>query len=74
MAPEVLESDGYSKEADVYSFGILMHEVYTGKEPYSELGFKKPWRTTYSFIHFFHISLFFFLLPQRFPSMSFQVV
>ena len=65
MAPEVLESDGYSKEADVYSFGILMHEVYTGKEPYSELGFKKPWRTTYSFIHFFiflHIfcSFFFF--------------
>lgn len=44
MAPEVLENDGYSKAADVYSFGILMHEVYTGKEPYSEFDFKKPWR------------------------------
>ena len=67
MAPEVLESDGYSKEADVYSFGILMHEVYTGKEPYSELGFKKPWRThftIYSFTFFFFT--FFFLTFSSF--------
>ena len=44
MAPEVLEDEGYSKAADVYSFAILMHEVYTEKEPFSEFGFKKPWR------------------------------
>lgn len=44
MAPEVLEDEGYSKAADVYSFSILMHEVYTEKEPFSEFGFKKPWR------------------------------
>ena len=43
MAPEVLEDEGYSKAADVYSFSILMHEVYTEKEPFSEFGFKKPW-------------------------------
>lgn len=35
MAPEVLLYNKYSTKADVWSFGILMMEVFThGKEPY----------------------------------------
>lgn len=31
MAPEVLKSNQFSIKADVYSFGILMYELITGK-------------------------------------------
>lgn len=58
MAPEVLENDGYSKAADVYSFGVMMHEIYTGKEPYSEFGFKKPWRIIQHLSTLFSFSFF----------------
>jgi serine/threonine protein kinase len=35
MAPEVLLYNKYSTKADVWSFGILMMEVFMhGKEPY----------------------------------------
>jgi len=45
MAPEILESEGgYSMGADVYSFAILMWEVYTCKEPFSDMDFHKPWQ------------------------------
>jgi len=43
MAPEILDSKPYSKSADVYSFGILMYELWTEKTPYSTSGFTKPW-------------------------------
>jgi serine/threonine protein kinase len=43
MAPEVLDDRGYSMAADVYSFGILLHEMYTEKEPYSSLETRQPW-------------------------------
>ena len=32
----VLNNERYSEKADVYSFGILMVEVYTNRRPYSE--------------------------------------
>ncbi|KAF9785465.1 kinase-like domain-containing protein [Thelephora terrestris] len=36
-APEVLESgDRNTREADVYSFGMVVVEVFTGKSPFSE--------------------------------------
>merc|ERR1712137_859986 len=35
MAPEVLAHTKYSEKADVYSFGIIIVEVYTGETPYS---------------------------------------
>lgn len=38
MAPEVLNNERYSETADVYSFGIVVAEVYTGRQPYSEAG------------------------------------
>ena len=36
MAPEVLKSNSYSKEADVYAWGIILHELYTKKYPFSD--------------------------------------
>lgn len=35
MAPEVLAKDKYSEKADVFSFGVLLVEIYTGKRPYT---------------------------------------
>ena len=34
MAPEVVYDDNYSKAADVYSFGVTVHEILTCKKPY----------------------------------------
>lgn len=35
MAPEVLENKPYTKNADVYSFAVMMYELWTEKSPYS---------------------------------------
>lgn len=34
MAPEVIRDNQYSFKADVFSFGIIMYQVITGKTPY----------------------------------------
>lgn len=34
MAPEVLENAPYTDLADVYSFGIVLHEMLTGQDPF----------------------------------------
>jgi serine/threonine protein kinase len=36
MSPEVLKGRPLSEKADVYSFGIVLWEMFTGKEPYDE--------------------------------------
>lgn len=46
MAPEMLETDFYSFPSDVYSFGISLHEIYTEREPYTDLNFKHLWDIT----------------------------
>ena len=35
MAPEMLLDLGYDEKADVYSFGIVLSELYTQDEPYN---------------------------------------
>mmetsp|Transcript_17969 Transcript_17969/g.51049 ORF Transcript_17969/g.51049 Transcript_17969/m.51049 type:complete len:399 (-) Transcript_17969:346-1542(-) len=37
MAPEVLTSNSYTETADVYSCGLLLHEVMSGKVPFDGL-------------------------------------
>ena len=36
MAPEVLKRSRYSEKADIYSFAIVLWELFTGKRPYTE--------------------------------------
>ena len=34
LAPEVLSKEPYTKESDIYSFGMIMWEFTTGKKPF----------------------------------------
>ena len=34
IAPEILRGQNYTKAAVVYSFGIIMYEVFSGLPPY----------------------------------------
>jgi len=43
MAPEVLDGEPYSASADVYSFAMVMYELFTAKEPYLTPEFTAPW-------------------------------
>jgi len=43
MAPEVLNGDEYSASADVYSFGMVLFELFTESEPYLTPEFTAPW-------------------------------
>jgi hypothetical protein len=36
MAPEVLEEDRYGFEVDVYSYGLILYELYAERLPFSE--------------------------------------
>src|SRR5207302_5992888 len=36
LAPEVLSKKPYTKESDVYSFGMVMWEFTTGKKPFHD--------------------------------------
>lgn len=38
MVPEVISYTNYTQMADVYSFGIIMHEIYSRTPPYSGVG------------------------------------
>jgi len=41
MAPEILTKEAYSVKADVYSFAVLLYELYDEKTPYED--FKHSW-------------------------------
>ena len=34
MAPEVIQKNKYSEKADVFAFGMVLWEIFTGKLPY----------------------------------------
>ena len=36
LAPEVLSGEPYTKESDIYSFGMIMWEHTTGKKPFHD--------------------------------------
>lgn len=38
MAPEVFEGCNYSEKCDVFSWGIILWEVFTRKKPFDEMG------------------------------------
>lgn len=39
MAPEVIKCTTYTNKVDVYSYGILLWELISGKEPFNEVAF-----------------------------------
>ncbi|CAB5374294.1 unnamed protein product [Rhizophagus irregularis] len=36
IAPEVLKGESYTQAADIYSFGMIMYFVATGKQPFAD--------------------------------------
>src|SRR5207237_2259219 len=36
LAPEILSGGSYTKESDIYSFGMIMWEFTTGKKPFHD--------------------------------------
>eukprot|EP01127_Copromyxa_protea_P010865 TRINITY_DN2693_c0_g1_i1.p1 TRINITY_DN2693_c0_g1~~TRINITY_DN2693_c0_g1_i1.p1 ORF type:complete len:413 (+),score=75.11 TRINITY_DN2693_c0_g1_i1:358-1596(+) len=36
MAPEVLDQEEFDKSLDVYAFGLILWEIWTGKEPFNQ--------------------------------------
>jgi serine/threonine protein kinase len=40
IAPEVFKGEKYSEKADVFSFSIVLYELFTGKEPHE--GYIRP--------------------------------
>lgn len=43
MAPELFGKQGYSRSADIYSFGMLLWSVMHQREPYDSAEFQFPW-------------------------------
>ena len=41
IAPEILRGQNYTKAADVYSFGIILYEVFSGLPPYHDISHDK---------------------------------
>jgi serine/threonine protein kinase len=41
IAPEVLRGKEYTQESDIYGFGIIAYEVYTGLPPYHDIAHDK---------------------------------
>ena len=43
LSPEILKGESYTKSIDVYSYGIILYEIFTGEVPFQNLSvFKLP--------------------------------
>jgi serine/threonine protein kinase len=79
MAPEVILGEKYTEKADVYSFGIILWEIMTRREPYED---KEAMQIVVQVRHFtqitrkyyvhFMITFVFHLFPIHFPNMPFR--
>ncbi len=45
LAPEVLSELPYTEKSDVYAFGVILWELYTGEHPFLEFRFKYQVKT-----------------------------
>ncbi|ELP84279.1 protein serine/threonine kinase, putative [Entamoeba invadens IP1] len=43
MSPEVLDQSKYSEKADVFSFAVVMYEIFVWGPPYPKSEFQFPW-------------------------------
>ncbi|KAH0791694.1 putative serine/threonine-protein kinase/receptor [Histomonas meleagridis] len=41
LAPEIINGEKYTKKTDVYTFGLLMNEVFSSKQPYEGLNIQR---------------------------------
>lgn len=48
MAPEMIKGTAYNRKVDVYSFGLLLWEMVTGRIPYENLN---PMQVAYTVLH-----------------------
>jgi hypothetical protein len=56
MAPEMIKGTAYNRKVDVYSFGLLMWEMVTGRIPYENLN---PMQVAYTVLHNVSLCLLF---------------
>lgn len=47
MAPEVINSTTYTEKADVYSYGVILWEIYARAIPYNGMNPMQVARTTH---------------------------
>ena len=74
MAPEILDNKHYSKSADVYSFAMLMLELWTAKTLYPISRFPRAWgkkltkktklttHTIFTFIYYYYYCYLFIII------------
>lgn len=61
MAPELYNKEKYNEKVDIYSFGIVLYELFTEREPYAEeikrFDSQKVWSSISSIIYRFYTTL-----------------
>ncbi|XP_027366233.1 serine/threonine-protein kinase HT1-like isoform X2 [Abrus precatorius] len=61
MAPEMIKRKAYGRKVDVYSFGLILCEMLTGKTPYEDMNpIQAAFAVVNKFLHFCYMVLYFF--------------
>lgn len=58
MPPEVIEKNDYSKQSDVWSFGVFLWETLSCKVPFSNYDFHVVMYAVRKFFKFFTFKIF----------------